>query len=302
MHAYLAAPEREAELLAELEFSKAQIVERHERLLLAEGGPSNAAWASNIWYDVERLFIDSIGDGARQLQRRQRNWALYSVAHHRRAQLIRDKLPHVSAKPLEFGQRPPTAPLGSWTLLEPNQILASASCRSAFGNGEVEFVEDKLAPPSRAYLKLWEVFTLTGRQPVKGERCLDLGSSPGGWTYVLASLGATVISVDKAPLAPSVARMPNVQFRQQSAFALEPEAFPKVDWLFSDVICYPTRLFETIARWRAQGNVRNFVCTLKFQGETDHETARRFAALPGSQLVHLHHNRHELTWICLSAE
>jgi 23S rRNA (cytidine2498-2'-O)-methyltransferase len=41
------------------------------------------------------------------------------------------------------------------------------------------------------------------------------------------------------------------------------------------------------------------VCTLKFQGPTDHETARRFAAIPGSRLMHLHHNKHELTWIKL---
>ena len=25
--------------------------------------------------------------------------------------------------------------------------------------------------------------------------------------------------------------------------------------------------------------------------------ARRFAAIPGSRLVHLHHNKHELTWM-----
>ncbi len=26
---------------------------------------------------------------------------------------------------------------------------------------------------------------------------------------------------------------------------------------------------------------------------------RRFAAIPGSRLLHLHHNKHELTWIKL---
>jgi 23S rRNA (cytidine2498-2'-O)-methyltransferase len=39
-----------------------------------------------------------------------------------------------------------------------------------------------------------------------------------------------------------------------------------------------------------------FLCTLKFQGETDHATARAFAAIPGSQLLHLSCNKHELTW------
>ena len=64
------------------------------------------------------------------------------------------------------------------------------------------------APPNRAYLKLWEALTLAanmpdGRMPRPGELCLDLGSSPGGWSWVLQKLGARVISVDKAPLDPA---------------------------------------------------------------------------------------------------
>ena len=46
----------------------------------------------------------------------------------------------------------------------------------------------------------------------------------------------------------------------------------------------------------AEDKVTNFVCTLKFQAETDHDTTRRFAKIPGSRVVHLHHNKHELTW------
>jgi 23S rRNA (cytidine2498-2'-O)-methyltransferase len=46
--------------------------------------------------------------------------------------------------------------------------------------------------------------------------------------------------------------------------------------------------------------VRNFVCTLKFQGATDHDTIAAFAAIPGSRLFHAHHNKHELTWTLVS--
>ncbi len=66
--------------------------------------------------------------------------------------------------------------------------------------------------------------------------------------------------------------------------------------------CFPTScairrgLLALVERWLAAGTCRNFVCTVKFQGPTDHETARRFAAIPGSQLRHLFHNKHELTW------
>ena len=55
-----------------------------------------------------------------------------------------------------------------------------------------------------------------------------------------------------------------------------------------------------VERWRASGLVRNFVCTLKFQGETDHELAEAFAALPGAQVLHLHHNKHEPTFMLTS--
>jgi 23S rRNA (cytidine2498-2'-O)-methyltransferase len=52
-----------------------------------------------------------------------------------------------------------------------------------------------------------------------------------------------------------------------------------------------------VQKWLQAGNVRRFVCTLKFQGATDFEVMRSFAAIPGSKLLHLHHNKHELTWI-----
>src|SRR5262249_10918 len=155
--------------------------------------------------------------------------------------LIADKLPKVSAKPIVFGAAAPTAPLGSWTLVAPDLMLASPSCASPFPNGEARFVEDPKAP-SRAYLKLWELFTLIGTHPQPGELCVDLGASPGGWTYVLGKLGARVISVDKAALDPRLAELPGIEQRRASAFALDPRTVGPVDWLFSDVVCYPKRL------------------------------------------------------------
>lgn len=271
----------------------------HGRLVIAEGPPRPVAWTANIWHAPQSLTIASIGDAAKQLRAMQRNWALYPTAHHRRATLIADKLPKVSAKPLRFGDPAPSAALGSWTLLDANTVLASPRCSSPFPNGEAHFVEDKSAP-SRAYLKLWELFTLIGERPKAGDVCVDLGASPGGWTWVLAALGARVTAVDKAALAPSVTRLPNVAVMQQSAFALEPCAVGPIDWLFSDVICYPARLLALVEMWMKAGTVRRFVCTVKFQGATDFEIARRFAQIPGARLLHLHHNKHELTWLKLS--
>ena len=284
----------------EHELGPDNIVRSYGDLYLAAGPPRPVAWCANVWHDPVQISIASIGDGAKALRAIQRNWALYPFALHRRAALIQEALPHVSAKPLTFPSPTPSAPLGSWTLIEPNTILAAARCSSPFPNGEVSFVENKSVPPNRAYLKLWEALTRAGRYPAPGQRCLDLGSSPGGWTWVLQSLGARVISVDKAPLAPGIAALPNVDFMRTSAFALAPADIGPVDWLCSDIVCYPARLLALVERWLESGMARNFVCTLKFQGATDHATARRFAAIPGSRLLHLHHNKHELTWLKLA--
>jgi len=294
--AYLAAEGYVDELTEEL----VSVERKHGRLLIAAGPPRQASWAANVWLDPQEIKIASISDAAARLRAIQRNWALYPAKLYRRAALIQEQLPKVSSKPLVFGMPPPRAPLGSWTLLDAETILAAPRCTSAFPNGEIRFVEDHSGPPSRAYLKFWEALTIIGRRPGPGERCLDLGSSPGGWSWALQRIGARVVSVDKAPLAPTVAHLPGIEHRLDSAFALDPGSVGPVDWLFSDVVCYPARLLDLVERWLESGRAPNFVCTLKFQGETDHATARRFAAIPGSRLMHLHHNKHELTWVRLA--
>ena len=108
----------------------------------------------------------------------------------------------------------------------------------------------------------------------------------------MASLGATVTAIDKSPLDPTIAAMPGVTRVIDSAFALEPRP---IDWLVCDVIAYPARTLGLLERWLPMA--RNIVCTVKFQGDTDHDTADRIAALPNLRLTHLWHNKHELTAI-----
>jgi 23S rRNA (cytidine2498-2'-O)-methyltransferase len=295
--AYLAADGFLPQLREELRRAGVMVSADHGRLVISDSPPVAAAWAANIWHDCIDWPVESIGGAAKALRDVQRNWAMYAPLHHRRAALIQERLPHVSAKPVVFPAAAPSAPLGSWTLLAPDRLLAAARCSAAFPNGEVELVEDKVGPPSRAYLKLWEALVRLRHWPQPGERCVDLGASPGGWTFVLARLGARVVAIDKAPLDPKVAEMAGVEWRGESAFALEPASIGPVDWLFSDVICYPARLRQLVERWRVSGLVKNFVCTLKFQGETDYETAAAFAAIPGARVLHLHQNKHELTFM-----
>lgn len=260
-------------------------------------------WTRNTWLEPFLLEFDSISEAARMLKSLQRNWSPVPTAYARRTLLIADKLPHISSKPRAFPFAMPTSPMGSFTLLDEHLLLGSAKCASPFPNGAFEFDENRDDPPSRAYRKLWEALEYAGRMPVPGERCLDAGASPGGWTWVLAKLGATVLSVDRAPLEPRIAQMPNVTWMRHDAFTLKPEDIGPLDWLFSDVICYPEALWKWISKWLESGLARNYICTIKMQGDAyDRNTTLKFASVPGSRVLHLWHNKHELTWIRLAEE
>ncbi|MDR2792780.1 MAG: hypothetical protein LBB61_03805 [Treponema sp.] len=260
-----------------------------------------AFWYQNCWLEPFRAEFTSISEAASILRAIQRNWASALFTQYRRGALIAKKLPPVSVKRRPFPWKAPESPMGAWTLLDAHTLLASARCVSPFPNGTIEFEEDTIHPPSRAYLKLWEAFALTGSMPCKNERCLDAGASPGGWTWALAALGAMVTAVDRAPIDDTLLALPNVTFLKHDAFTLRPEDIGGIDWLCCDVICYPPRLYEWIEKWLSSGLCGNFVCTIKMQGDPDFETTRRFAALPGSRMVHLYHNKHELTWLYTSS-
>ena len=291
--AYLAADGFETPLAEELQRMGVAVAAWHGRLALSPDPPGHAAWALDTWTEPVELPAPSVRAAADALRAVQRNWSGYAAGHHRRTALIQARLPPVRARPLRFPEPAPASHLGAWTLLAPDRLLASAAKTSPFPLGECRFEEDRIGPPSRAYLKLWEALTRMGARPGPGSRCLDLGASPGGWTWALAVLGAEVEAVDKAPLDPAVAALPGVRQVVESAFALEPRP---VDWLVCDVIAYPARTLALVRRWIEAGAPGRVVCSVKFQGATDHEAAEAFKAIPGGRLAHLWYNKHELTF------
>jgi len=290
--AYLAAEGLESVLLQELTHKAAAIEAWHGRLALSPDPPVDAAWALDIWTDPQEAEAPSVKAAADVLRGVQRNWSAYAAGQHRRMALIEAGLPPVKARKLVFPEPQPTSHLGGWTLLAPDRLLFSPVKSSPFPGGECHFEEDRAGPPSRAYLKLWEALTRLGHHPGPGDTCLDLGASPGGWTWVLAQLGANVTAVDKAPLNPAIAAMSGVTTLQDSAFALEPRP---VDWLVCDVIAYPDRLLALVQRWL--GFAKRIVCTIKFQGDTDFVAQEAFASIEGGVVRHLFHNKHELTFL-----
>jgi 23S rRNA (cytidine2498-2'-O)-methyltransferase len=178
---------------------------------------------------------------------------------------------------------PPPGPHGHRRILWP------------FAGGDIPWATDKQAP-SRAFEKLVEAEQRLGCRIGRDETCVDLGASPGSWTYVALGRGARVIAVDRSPLREDMMRHREVTFVPGDVFRFTPER--PVDWLLCDVIAAPERSSALALEWIRQRVCRRFVVTLKFQGPADlaHiETVKSAMAATPTEwfLVRLSANRNE---------
>ena len=187
----------------------------------------NPYWSSCAYESPIIVSFTSIKEAARSLKGIQRNWSSSQYANFRRASLITDALPYINRKKKTFPCSLPQSPVGIFTLLGPSLMLCSAKTSSYIPSGLIELEEDHVNPPSRAYLKLEEALirinSEKGVLPKAGERCLDAGACPGGWTWVLRQLGCTVTAVDRSELSPSLMSDTCVTFIKHDAFTLPME-------------------------------------------------------------------------------
>lgn len=292
---HISFPEFENELEREVKILHGKILEKKEHLFITSPLVEKPVWSQCTWMDPSWIPIDSINDAVKKLKAQNSLWMSYCFHLHRRTQLIQEKLLRLKPKPLQFLKAPKPTLFGGWTLWDEKLILASAQTSSALPLGLAQFEENK-SIPSRAYLKLWELFTLHESPPKAGSRVLDLGSSPGGWTWVLSDLGCDVLSVDKAALDSQLMKRKNVSHLKKDAFTLSPDEIGDVDFLFSDIICEPKKLYELTQKWIHSGRCKKIICSIKFKGETDFDIIAQFKAVPRSRLYHLCANKHELTW------
>lgn len=157
---------------------------------------------------------------------------------------------------------------------------------SPFAGGLPEIPEDR-APPSRAYRKLIEAQAQFGESIRAGQHCVDLGASPGGWSYVALAAGAAVTAVDRSPLRDDLMSHTALRFVRGDAFAYEPDR--PVDWLLSDVIAFPERILELLDRWTRAKLCKRLCVTIKFRGQSDYPILAEF-----KQLLSARTKRHRL--------
>lgn len=292
--AYLAFEQYENELLDEIRFHHSKETARYGRLFfLNEKLPLN--WAQLSIENPQILNFSSIKEASDFLKNKNLFWGNASSDFHRRSELIREKLGVRKIKPAQLAQNFTKRNYGFWYLLDDKSLMYSEKTGYPFPITEIQ-MQELTEPPSRAYMKLWELFTLHLTPPEKNARVLDLGACPGGWTWVLLQLGCQVTSVDKAPLDP---QLKGYTYLKKDAFKLLPQDTEKPDWFFSDIICEPRRLFELVQNWLKVFPDIKMVCTIKYKGKTDFETTEMFRKIPGSRFIHLNCNKHEITWIRL---
>jgi 23S rRNA (cytidine2498-2'-O)-methyltransferase len=174
----------------------------------------------------------------------------------------------------------------------PAQFAGSVS---PFPKGDIPVAVDKSAP-SRAFAKLAETELRMGRFITSGETCVDLGASPGSWTYMPVKRGARVIAVDRSPLRDDLMRSPLVTFHQGDAFKFVPPA--PVDWLLCDVIAAPERSIGLVLDWVRERRCRHFIVTIKFKGQDEYAKLdvlkQELPAIAANfQVLHLCANKNE---------
>jgi len=172
--------------------------------------------------------------------------------------------------------------------------------RELWSGGQRRMADDPAAP-SRSFLKVEEAYGVLGQVPGPGERVVDLGAAPGGWSYSAAKRGARVLAIDNGPLKAGAAASEAIEHRREDAFRFRPAEGEVFDWLFCDLVEEPHHVLRSIVEpWLRGRWCRRFVINLKF-GRADPVAllvrARAVAAPHCERLRirHLYHDREEFT-------
>ena len=131
---------------------------------------------------------------------------------------------------------------------------------------------------SRAYLKIVEALEWS-RLPVKpGDRCVEIGSSPGGSCLALLERGLLVTGIDPAEMDPEVIAHPHFTHIRAIARHVKRGVFRECRWLVMDANVAPNYTLDTLDGVLGQGGARpeGLVLTLKL---TDPALAEKLPAI-----------------------
>lgn len=167
--------------------------------------------------------------------------------------------------------------------------------------------------PSRSTLKLaealLEMLSEQEREQLRpGRRAVDLGASPGGWTWQLTQRGMKVTAVDNGPMDAALMESGLVEHLRADGFTFRPRH--PVDWLVCDMVDKPARVVDLVARWFERGDCRAALFNLKLPMKRRFDEVHlsrnvlesRLGRLEGTWRVRmrqLYHDREEITCLVM---
>ena len=164
------------------------------------------------------------------------------------------------------------------------------------------------AAPSRSTLKLAEALMEflddkeRAKRLVPGMTAVDLGASPGGWSWQLVQRGLMVLAVDNGPMDAALLDSGQVKHRRDDGFHFRPPE--PVDWMVCDMVESPSKIARLAAKWIAEGWSRETIFNLKLPMKKRWEEVERCRgiideALGGGgyylRMKQLYHDREEVT-------
>jgi 23S rRNA (cytidine2498-2'-O)-methyltransferase len=131
---------------------------------------------------------------------------------------------------------------------------------------------------SRAYLKIVEALEWSQLPIRAGDRCVEIGSSPGGSCLALLERGLVVTGIDPAEMDAQVLAYPTFTHLRARAKDVKRSVFRDCRWLVMDANVAPNYTLDTLDGLLTQAGVRpeGLVLTLKL---TDSKLAAKLPAV-----------------------
>jgi len=123
---------------------------------------------------------------------------------------------------------------------------------------------------SRAYLKIEEALRWSELPLRAGDRCVEIGSAPGGSCAALLERGCTVTGIDPAEMDATVLANPRYTHVRARAREAPRAIFRDARWLMSDTNVAPKHTLDTVEAIVAERDVslEGLVLTLKLTDPT----------------------------------
>jgi len=133
-------------------------------------------------------------------------------------------------------------------------------------------------PISRAYFKIVEALMWSELPVAAGDRCVEIGSAPGGSCVALLERGLLVTGIDPAEMDPAVLAHPLFTHVRARAKDVKRSVFRDCRWLVMDANVAPNYTLDALDGVLGQGGARpdGLVLTLKL---TDLAVAERLPAI-----------------------